>query len=73
LLALECPEAWEAQQLGQLHRRWSLLFLGALAFMVAMQTTGQRHLPLQLAEAFAALDHATALSERARQLVKYVI
>uniref|UniRef100_A0A804PBN8 Uncharacterized protein n=1 Tax=Zea mays TaxID=4577 RepID=A0A804PBN8_MAIZE len=29
--------------------------------MVAMQAAGQRHLPLQLAEALAALDHATAL------------
>ena len=29
--------------------------------MVAMQATGQRHLPLQLAEALGALDHATAL------------
>lgn len=61
LLALECLEAWEALQLGQLHRRWSLLILGAFASMVAMQTTGQRHLPLQLAEALAALDHAAAL------------
>jgi len=29
--------------------------------MVAMQTTGERHLLLQLAEALAALDHFTAL------------